>query len=253
MDTAAQITDALKKALKARGMTYAALGRHINLSEGSVKRLFSTHSFTLRRLGQICGALEVDFYDIAKIARSQPASGARLSIAQEAALASNHRLLVIFHLLLNDWTIEEMVARYDISNREVLRLMRRLHEMRLIEFVHPNRVRRLTTTAVEWRNDGPVRKAYQKYVVREFFDSPFSTRNQVLHFDSKELSASSIAVMSRRIDRLLGEFNELAEIDASLPRSEKQSVGMVLAIRPYVLSLFAELKRKKIPTMWPSI
>src|SRR5450631_129799 len=92
MGTVSQVTDALKKFLKARGMTYAALGRRLNLSEGTIKRLFSTSSFTLRRLEQICEALEVDFYDVAKLARSQAATGTRLSIAQEAALASNHRL-----------------------------------------------------------------------------------------------------------------------------------------------------------------
>src|ERR1022692_4191124 len=133
MGTVAQVTDALKKFLKARGMTYAALGRRLNLSEGTIKRLFSTSSFTLRRLEQICEALEVDFYDVAKLARSQAATGARLSIVQEAALASNHRLLVIFHLLLNEWTINEMAERYQISKREILRLMHRLHELRLIE------------------------------------------------------------------------------------------------------------------------
>ena len=58
--------------------------------------------------------------------------------------------------------------------------------------------------------------------------------------------------MSRRIDRLLNDSNELAEIDAPLVRSQKQSVGMVLAIRPYVLSLFTELKRKKDSATWPS-
>jgi len=252
MSRVSQVTDALKKFLKARGMTYAALGRRLNLSEGTIKRLFSTSSFTLRRLEQICEALEVDLYDVAKLARSQAATGTRLSIVQEAALASNHRLLVIFHLLLNEWTIDEMVERYQISKREILRLMRRLHELRLIELGPSNAVRLLTASNIEWRNDGPVRQAYQKYVVAEFFDSPFGARNQVLHFDSKELSASSIAVMTRRIDRLLGEFNELAEIDAPLMRSQKQSVGMVLAIRPYVLSLFTELKRKKASATWPS-
>jgi hypothetical protein len=140
-----------------------------------------------------------------------------------------------------------------IPKREILRLIRRLHELRLIELRVPSRVRLLTAANIEWRNDGPVRQAYQKYVVGEFFDSPFGARNHVLHFDSKELSASSIAVMTRKIDRLLNDFNELAEIDVRLVRSEKQSIGMVLAIRPYALSLFTELKRKKVSPTWPTI
>jgi transcriptional regulator with XRE-family HTH domain len=252
MSTVAQVTDALKKVLKTRGMTYAALARQLNLSEGSVKRLFSAGSFTLRRLEQICGVLELDFYDVAKIARSQVAKGTRLSLAQEEALASNHRLLVIFHLLLNEWTIDEITNGYRIPKREILRLMRRLHELRLIELGPSNRPRLLTASNIEWRNDGPVRQAYQPYVLAEFFDSSFEARNQVLHFDSKELGAASIAVMTRKIDKLLSDFDELAEIDAPLVRSQKQSVGIILALRPYVLSLFKELKRQKLRATWPS-
>ena len=252
MGTVSQVTDALKKILKSRGITYAALARQLKLSEGSVKRLFSAGSFTLRRLEQICSVLELDFYDVAKLAKNQTAKGARLSIAQEEALASNHRLLVIFHLLLNEWSIDEMVERYRISKREILGLMRRLHELRLIDMKAPGRPHLLTASNIEWRNDGPVRNAYQSYVVAEFFDSPFGMRNQVLHFDSKELSASSIAIMTRKIDKLLSDFNELAEIDAPLMRSQKQSIGIILAIRPYVLSLFTELKRQKVSATWPS-
>ena len=61
------LTDALKKFLKSRGMTYGALARRLNISEASVKRMFSTGSFTLRRLGQICEVLELDFFDLAKL------------------------------------------------------------------------------------------------------------------------------------------------------------------------------------------
>lgn len=252
MSNTSQIVDALKASLKARGVTYAALGRRLSLSEGSIKRLFSTESISLRRLMQICDALEIDLYDVAKIARTQASTGTRLSLTQEGALAADRRLFVVFHLLLNEWAIDEIVDRYDIARPEVLRLMRRLQELRLIELKRSNQVRMLTSGAIEWRSDGPVRRAYQRYVIGEFFDAPAGGRNQTLHFDSKELSAASIAVLKRKIAGLTDEFNELADMDARLPRSEKQSVGMVLAIRPYVLSLFTELKRKRASATWPT-
>lgn len=240
----AQLTDALKKFLKARGMTYGVLARRLNISEASVKRMFSTGSFTLRRLGQICEVLELEFFDLAKLAHNKITLESRLSTTQEEALASNRRLLLIFHLLLNEWSIEEMNSRYLMSKQEILRHMRDLHKLRLIELGARNEVRLRTAKNIDWRHDGPMRKAYQQQLVTEFFDSAFDARHQMLRFDGKELSSSSIAVMIRKIDRLLRDFEELAEIDAPLKRTEKQSVGLMLAIRPYVLSSFAELKRK---------
>ena len=56
MDETRQMVDALKRCLKMRGLTYRALAQHINLSEASVKRIFSQRSFTLRPLEQVCGA-----------------------------------------------------------------------------------------------------------------------------------------------------------------------------------------------------
>ena len=44
----------LKRYLKAHGVTYAALGQKLALSESTIKRLFAQQSFTLERFEQIC-------------------------------------------------------------------------------------------------------------------------------------------------------------------------------------------------------
>jgi DNA-binding Xre family transcriptional regulator len=247
------LTDALKKFLKSRGMTYGALARRLSISEASVKRMFSTGSFTLRRLGQICEVLELDFFDLAKLAHNKTTLESRLSIAQEEALVANRRLLLVFYLLLSEWSIGEITSRYSISKKEILRHTRELHGLKLVELGARNEVRLRTAKNIDWRHDGPMRKAYQKPLVAEFFDSEFNARHQTLRFDGKELSSSSIAVMVRKIDRLLRDFDELAEIDAPLKRTEKQSVGMILAIRPYVLSAFADLKRSAGSAPWATV
>ena len=63
MTGVARITEALKRCLKARGMTYASLAVALELSEASVKRLFSSGSFTLKRVEQICRVLDLDFLE----------------------------------------------------------------------------------------------------------------------------------------------------------------------------------------------
>jgi hypothetical protein len=42
---------------------------------------------------------------------------------------------------------------------------------------------------------------------------------------------------------LVAEFRDLADLDRSLLEREKQSVAVVLAARPWVLSMFAKGKK----------
>ena len=48
-----QILTALKKCLRAKGLTYRDVAAALELSEASVKRLFSEQSFSLKRLEEI--------------------------------------------------------------------------------------------------------------------------------------------------------------------------------------------------------
>jgi len=51
--------------------------------------------------------------------------------------------------------------------------------------------------------------------------------------------------MRRKLEKRVYEFNELARIDAALNPRERDAIGMVAGLRPYVLSLFTRIKRGK--------
>ena len=236
---------ALKRCLKSRGMTYAALARRLRLSEASVKRLFSARSFTLARVEQICSVLEIDFYELARLARPHDGGEARLSLEQERALAAQPKLLLLFQLLLNDWTPDDVLAGYALSRGECAALLGKLDALGLIA-LQPGAAPRLRTARrIEWRHDGPVRRAYQKLVLGEFFQHRFNDARADLRFEGKELSGASIELVKRKIGRLAEEFNDLADTDSSLNPAARTSVGMVLGLRPYVLSHFTRFKRRR--------
>ena len=240
-----ELTAALKRCLKSRGLTYAALARRLRLSEASVKRLFSARSFTLARVEQICSVLEIDFYELARLARPHDGGESRLSLEQEAALAAAPKLLVLYQLLLNDWALDEIIAGYAISRTECARLLGRLEALGLVA-LQPDAAPRLRTARrIEWRADGPVRRAYQKLVLEEFFQYRFDEARAELHFEAKELSAASVELAKRKIGRLADEFNVLSETDSSLSPTRRTSMGIVIAMRPYVLSHFTRFKRKR--------
>ncbi len=86
MDQTRQVVEALKRCLKMRGLTYRTLAERINLSEASVKRIFSERSFTLRRLEQVCGALEISLSELLRMADAGESRPTTLSLAQEQDL-----------------------------------------------------------------------------------------------------------------------------------------------------------------------
>ena len=238
----AELTDALKRCLRSRGMTYAGLAAELELSEASVKRLFSTRAFTMQRIEAICSVLGLDFYELARLARGPEVGKSRLTLEQERGLTADPKRLLVFQLLLNDWPIDQILKDYRVSRAEWPKIRHALEELGLITIEPGGAVRLHTARRIVWHDKGPVRRAYQKIVFEEFFQHRFGAGTE-LHFEGKELSAASIELMRRKIERLVHELNELAEMDSSLQPAERTSVGMVVALRPYVLSLFTRYKR----------
>jgi transcriptional regulator with XRE-family HTH domain len=241
----AELTAALKACLRARGMTYASLAKRLRLSEASVKRVFSARSFTLQRLDEICAVLGVDFYELARLAREQDQGDGRLTVAQERALAGESKLLVLFLLLLNGWRRDEVVKDYAFTTEEIARMLVRLEALELVRLQPDGEARLRTSRVIEWRPDGPVRRAYKKRVMGEFFRSDFADARADLRFDGYEMSAASIELVKRKIQRLSAEFKALADIDATLEHSARTTMGLVLALRPYLPFPFTRFKRRR--------
>lgn len=248
MTGVAEFTEALKRCLKSRGMTYARLAPHLGLSEASVKRLFSSGGFTLERMEQICRLLDMDLFDLARHAHSDAAAVTELSPQQEQALADEPRLLLVFHLLLSGWRLDEIVAAYELSRAQCIEAMARLDRLRLIDLKPDNDARLRTARLITWRRNGPIRQAYQEQVMREFFAEGFEAPGEILRFEAKELSRASREVIGRKLERLAKEFNDLAALDAALDPGDRESIGLVFGLRPYVLSLFTRMQRRPRPT-----
>ena len=240
-----ELTAALKRCLRSRDMTYADLAHRLKLSEASVKRLFSQRSFTLKRVEAICSVLGVDFYELARLARTQEASDGRISAAQERALAAQPKLLVLFLLLLNGWRREKIESNYAFSREECTRLLARLEALELIALPPGGEPQLRTSRVIEWRSDGPVRRAYKKRVLGEFFRHDFDDADAELRFEGYEMSKASVELIKRKLERLAEEYKALADTDATLEPAARTSMGLVLALRPYVPFPFTRYQRRR--------
>jgi len=248
MAARSRFVEALKKSVRTRGLTYAELARRIGLSEASVKRMFSRGSFTLARIEQILRALELELYDVARISRGESRGPAELALEQEAVLARDERLLSVFWLLLNDWRFEEILQQFSISRSELTLTFARLARAGLIKWGPGERARLKVPRDFQWRAGGPVKRAYGARVMAEFLKGRFDGPLEMLRFEAKELSGESAAVVRRKLERLAAEFNELAEVDASLPARRRTAAAILVALRPWEFSVVNALKKRKAAT-----
>jgi RecB family exonuclease len=88
---------------------------------------------------------------------------------------------------------------------------------------------------------GPIHRAHGKRVVDEFIAAEFDRVGGHFRFEYRELSKASSAVMHRRLERLTAEFLEIAELDGTMPSRQRETIGLLLAMRPWALSLVTGL------------
>ncbi|MEM8984858.1 MAG: helix-turn-helix transcriptional regulator [Pseudomonadota bacterium] len=237
------LIEELKRALREAGLTYRDVAAELDVSEATVKRLFSEATFSMRRLEQTLALVKMDFTDLVERLRSNAQRITELTPEQEEALVADPLLLLVTFLVVNRWRVDDMLAVYAIPERELQRRLIRLDRLKMIELAPFNRYRLLTARNFSWRRNGPVQQAFAKLIQNEFFAAGFDADDERLRFLTGGLSRASRQRFNERLDQLVAEFDELALQDARLPREERQTTSTVLALRPIEYSLFARYRR----------
>jgi DNA-binding Xre family transcriptional regulator len=238
----AAIIQVLKRSLKTRGLTYRDLAKRVGLSEASIKRVFASETFTLQRLEEICTSIGLSITEVVRIAaESQETPSKFLTIDQEQLLADSPRLLACFYLLLNGRSSAEIIERMALSERELRKFYVMLDNAKLIELLPKLKARLRVGPVITWRTDGPMYRVYERRVKAEFLQSEFKGPLEALHFRSAEISEASAKVLARKLEHLEKDFVEMATLDVGLPAAQKQNVALLVAFRPWVLSMFSSL------------
>ncbi len=246
MERSSALVATLKQELKSRGLTYRDVAARLGLSETSVKRMFSTGNFTLKRLDAVCEMMGLGLTDLIHLMDQNRQRITHLTEAQEAELVGNLKLLLVAVCARNNLSFEEIVARYAIEPTECIHLLARLDRLQLIELLPGNRYRLLVTPEFRWLPGGPVERYFEETVQREFLDGRFDQEGALRLFLSAPLSQGSIATLRRRLEAVAAEFQDLMKADARLPAAERQNIGMGLMLRPWELAAFAALRRHPV-------
>jgi transcriptional regulator with XRE-family HTH domain len=231
----------LKRALRERQLTYAAVAQKLSLSVASVKRIFSAGDLSLKRVDQICELLGTSLADILLQARERPATN-QLTLAQEQEIVSDPKLFLVAWLVLNRAPLEDIVRSYKFSEREVMRFFYKLDQLKVIELQPGNRVRLLVNRHFSWRAGGPVQRYIHQKLLREFNSSHFAGSQEEFFFHGGEVSEAALGELKQALRNSARQCAEIIERDRG-PREHRHGAAFVLALRPWKYSGFKQFER----------
>jgi transcriptional regulator with XRE-family HTH domain len=243
MSQVAALLKTLRRELKAQGITYAEVAGQLDLSESSIKRMFSESRLSLDRLDALCKVAGMEISDLVQKMGEERKRIDMLTEEQEREVADDPKLLLVAICALNLWTFKEMIETYELSEHECIQLLAKLDRLKLIELLPLNRFRLTVANDFRWIPNGPIQRFFRAEVQPGFMKSTFAGPGEKLVFRSGMLSRGSNATFMKKMDKLVAEFKELHDEDAGLPLQERFGSSLLVALRPWELAYFRKLRR----------
>lgn len=237
------VVAALKRELRRRGVTYAAVAAELELSESSVKRMFADCHFSLQRLQKVCDLVDLELGDLAILADERRRDIEQLTEEQEQTLVGDPKLLLVAFLLLNHWDVERIIESYRIEELEAVRLLAKLDRLKIIDLLPGNRVRMRLSRTFSWRPNGPIQRLFEDQVQTEFFESRFDGPGDLRLVLNGMISDQSITLMHQRMQRLASDFETCVSEDRKTMTTERMGTTLIMAIRPWALAMFEAYRR----------
>jgi transcriptional regulator with XRE-family HTH domain len=243
MSTTQSLVDQLKAELKSAGITYAALARELGMAESSIKRVFSRGEMPLSRVDEICRVLKLDFADLArKVADAQPLRR-ELTLEQERAVVADRKLLLMAVCTLSQWTCEQIVATYRVSDAEAVKYLAQLDRLGFIELRPMNRYRLNVAKTFRWRPHGPVMQYFREHAVADYFSGGFDGEGEMMMLVHGQIGRSLAVLFNERLQRVAQDFAQQHLADQKLPPDQKRPFTLVIGMRSWLFAALRDLRR----------
>jgi transcriptional regulator with XRE-family HTH domain len=231
MSQSVLLIQALKQLLKSQNLTYQAVAKHLDLSEVSVKRLFTNNQLSLGRIDAICEMLGIEISDLLQ------------QMQQMSKRVSDRKLCLVAICVINRWSFAEILKHYKLSEQECLRCLIELDKLKLIELLPKNKIKLLISPNFHWIANGPIQQFFQRYILTDFIESNFQQEHEEMLCQFGMLTKESNAVLRKKLQRLAEEFQILSQQDAGEKIEKRFGNACVLMLRPWVPRIFQEFEK----------
>ncbi|MDF1797445.1 MAG: helix-turn-helix transcriptional regulator [Coxiellaceae bacterium] len=234
------VLSTLKQALRQQGKTYSEVAAVLDLSESSVKRLFSSGQISLARLEQIAQLVGLELTDLIKLAQQNLKRINQLSLQQEQQLVTEPKLLIVATCALNHWRFEDILDHYDFTASECIEKLIRLTELDIIDLLPANVIKLKVSSDFSWLPNGPIQQFFQQHLQTDFMQSHFDKPQELFLCLNGMLSPQDNAQLQKQLRALAATFTKLNQRSATLPINETQGSALVVALRPWLPKIFEQ-------------
>ena len=238
-----QIVDALKLELRSQGIQYKQLASQLELSESTIKHMFSTKNFSLKRLDKICAVLGMELSDLVAKQEARTPKLEQLSLEHERELVSDTALCLVAYCVVNNWTMQEIIEKYALEETECIRCLAQLDRMKMIELLPENKIRPLISNNFTWHRNGPIEQFFKQEAQQRFLSGSFSGDDATRLIKLGDLSDKSIQQIIERLENVGELYDELNSEDSKQSFNSRHGTSMVLAIRKWEFHAFHKFLR----------
>ncbi|MBR7801586.1 helix-turn-helix domain-containing protein [Undibacterium fentianense] len=246
MTEISQLLSTIKYQLKQQAKTYRDVADALQLSEASIKRMFSASSeapITLDRIVQISHFLGFSLAELTQEASLSNAKLSTLSAAQEKELVSNDELLLVAVCAVNHWSMADILSYYQLSETACLTHLLKLDHLRLITLLPGNRIRLNISRDFDWLPNGPIRSYFRKEGMEDFLNAHFHQELENFTFTHGMLTETAANKLQTELRLLKRKFAELHAESLSAPLRKRYGIGMLMAMRPWEPISFSKWRK----------
>lgn len=243
MSSTADLIAALKQEMKSAGITYAGLAQRLGMAESSVKRMLAKGEMPLSRLDAICAALKIDFADLARTVADARPLLVEMTLEQEKAVVADNKLLLTAICVLSQWTLEQIVRYYRMTEAETIARLVKLDHLGIIELRPLNRYRLKLAKTFRWRPHGPVMRFFREHALLDYFSGGFDHDDESLLMVHGSISKSLAPSFVERLQRVAQDFAQAHHADQKLAPQHREGYTLLLAMRSWDFEGFEALRR----------
>jgi transcriptional regulator with XRE-family HTH domain len=222
MSTTSDLVTAIKKELKALGMTYADLAQALGMAESSVKRMLAKGDMSLARVDDICRAMKLDFAELARRVADTQHLLQQLRPEQERAVVADKQLLLVAICVLSQWTLEQMTGAYRLSEAEAVKALVQLDRIGIIELRPLNRYRLKLAKTFRWLPHGPVMTYFREHALLDYFGGGFDGEAEGLMLVHGSVSRAVAPAFMDRLQRVAQDFAQQHQADQKLADKDRE-------------------------------
>ena len=159
-------------------------------------------------------------------------------------MVADRKLLLVAICALSQWTFEQIVATYTLTEAECVKCLLQLDKLGFIELRPLNRYRLKVAKGFRWRPNGPAMQYFREHVVDDYFSGGFDGEGEMLMLVHGQVGRSLAATFMERLQRVGQDFAQQHLADQKLAPEQKRPYTLVVGMRSWLFAAFRDLKRE---------